>query len=195
MSKKISHTIIGGRTVAGTGGQTLKIGSKGRLYWMDIDEESLFPPTWNGGRGLHGGGAAAPKDRIQYITIASTGDATDFGDIVTGRENLGALSNGSRGVFGGGEYNLTIEYITIASTGNTTDFGDLTGDFATPSYNVSGCCNGTRGIFNGGHQSNSGDVLAYITVASTGNAIAFGALSVDRYYPAAVADSFTIKRT
>ena len=82
-----------------------------------------------------------------------------------------------------------MEYIIIACTGNTTDFGDLTSAFATPSYNVEGCCNGTRGIFNGGHQSNSGDVLAYITVASTGNATAFGALSVDRYYPASLADA------
>ena len=68
---------------------------------------------------------------IDYITIATTGNATDFGDLSTNRYGLSACASSTRGVFGGGTlddvtlYN-TIEYITIASTGNTTDFGDLT---------------------------------------------------------------------
>ena len=132
------------------GGEVLKWdASTGRMVWELQDGESYLPPTWNGGRGVIGGGASSEKDRIQYITIASTGNGIDFGNLVSGRENVGALSNGSRGVFAGGEYDLTMEYITIASTGNTTDFGDLTSAFATPSYNVEGCCNGTRGIFQG----------------------------------------------
>ena len=61
---------------------------------------------------------------------ASTGNATDFGDLSVISLYCGAVSNLTRGVFAGG-YNTswqlvnTMEYITIASTGNSTDFGDI----------------------------------------------------------------------
>ena len=55
MSRKISHSLVSGRAGAGTGGQGLKIGSKGRLYWKDVDEESLIPLVWYGDRGLIAG--------------------------------------------------------------------------------------------------------------------------------------------
>ena len=70
-------------------------------------------------------------DTIDYITIASTGNATDFGNLTAINYRNAACSDGSRGVIGGGaetssnKYN-TIQYVTIASTGNATDFGDLT---------------------------------------------------------------------
>ena len=191
MSKKLSHTLIGGRTIVGTGGQTLKIGSKGRLYWKDVDEESLFPPVWYGGRGLVGGGnsGAGTLASIDYIAIASTGNAADFGDLYTARENKGALSNGSRGVWAGGEYDLTMEYITISTLSDSTDFGDLTGDFASPFYDVKGCCNGTRGLWAAGRYATADNPICYITVASTGDAADFGDLSIDRYSIGACADS------
>ena len=65
---------------------------------------------------------------------------------------MGALSSGSRGVWGGGNLNGTekniMEYITFASLGNVTDFGDLSGD----RRQCSGVSNGTRGCFGGGHK-------------------------------------------
>ena len=66
---------------------------------------------------------------MDYITIASTGNATDFGDIVTARSSIAGVDSDTRGVFGGGgngSLSNVMEYITIATTGNTTDFGDLT---------------------------------------------------------------------
>ena len=74
-----------------------------------------------------------PQTTIDYITMASTGDATDFGDLTQARNNHGAFSSSVRGVFaGGGDVSgvsggkvNTVDYITIASTGNATDFGDL----------------------------------------------------------------------
>jgi len=190
--RKISHSLINGRAGAGTGGQGLKVEwdstNDGELHWLDVDESSLeyVAPTWNGGRGVIGGGPSSPKNRIQYITINTPGNSVDFGDLTLGRENIGALSNGSRGVFAGGEYSNVIEYITISTTGNGTDFGDLT--FGSPSYNVEGSCNGTRGIFQGGHQSAT-NVLDYITVATTGNASFFGTLSSNRYYGGQLGDA------
>ena len=56
-----------------------------------------------GGRGVCGGGQEpSHTDRLQYITIASLGNSTDFGNLVGGGSNLGAFSNGTRGVWMGG---------------------------------------------------------------------------------------------
>ena len=69
---------------------------------------------------------------IDYITIASTGNATDFGDTVTAggmHFTTGTASNKIRGVIGGGSTPAVqdqMDYVTIASTGNGTDFGNLT---------------------------------------------------------------------
>ena len=66
---------------------------------------------------------------IEYFTTATTGNATDFGDLTTARSNPAPLSNSIRGVFATGYASPTmvdvIDYITIASTGNAADFGDV----------------------------------------------------------------------
>ena len=87
------------------------------------------------GRGVMAGGAeslSSPytiSDRMQYITIATTGNATDFGDALVARGGASAASNSIRGLFAGG-YSPSlingIEFITIATTGNGSDFGDMT---------------------------------------------------------------------
>ena len=83
-----------------------------------------------GGRGIFGGwgDASANSNVIDYITIASAGNATDFGDLSVARYDLAGLASSTRGIFGGGyvsTYSNVMDYITIASTGNATDFGDL----------------------------------------------------------------------
>ena len=90
-------------------------------------------------RAISAGGQAAPANQgaisatrtntMDYITIASTGNATDFGDLTVARSSLGATSNNTRGVWAGGRtptIENTIDYVTIASTGDASDFGDLT---------------------------------------------------------------------
>ena len=188
MTRKINNSYELGQSNAPTdGGDMLKTRADGTLVWEGVADTTYVPaPAWCGGRGVIGGGPSSPSNRIQYITIGTPGNSVDFGDLVTGRENIGALSNGSRGVFGGGAYDVTMEYITISTLGNAYDFGDL--NYGSPSYNVEGSCNGTIGIFQGGHQSAT-NVIDYITVATTGNATAFGALSVNRYYPGSLGDS------
>ena len=70
---------------------------------------------------------------IDYVTIASTGNAADFGDLVGAQAEPGcaAASNKTRiNYFGGtdspSENAINVmQYITVATTGNTTDFGDL----------------------------------------------------------------------
>jgi hypothetical protein len=66
---------------------------------------------------------------MDYFTIASTGNATDFGDLTVAVRGGFGMSNSSRGLLAGGnnpsdqQYNAG--YITIASTGNAADYGDL----------------------------------------------------------------------
>ena len=72
--------------------------------------------------------AADELNVMEYITVASTGDATDFGDLSVGRHSLASMSNKTRGLWAGGlsgAYSDVIDYVTIASTGNAVDFGDI----------------------------------------------------------------------
>ena len=72
------------------------------------------------------GGAYPQENRIDYITVASAGNASDFGDLTRSVQQAGALASDTRGLWGGGhvsgESNV-IDYVTIASAGNATDFG------------------------------------------------------------------------
>jgi len=88
----------------------------------------------NGTRGVFSGGAINPANNIntnviQYITIASTGNTTDFGDLTVARRQVASSCNSTRGVYAGGETpsnSNIMDYITIGSTGNAIDYGDLT---------------------------------------------------------------------
>jgi len=82
-------------------------------------------------RGIFFGGYAPSPvsdnvNTIEYITIATTGDATDFGDLTTGGAYGAAVSNSIRGVVStaGGTTNI-MNYVNIQTTGNAQDFGDL----------------------------------------------------------------------
>ena len=98
--------------------------------WFQIH---TFSPNLDGGaRGIIAGGGSYPAEtnRIQFITIPTQGNSTDFGDLTQAREGIGGMSNTTRAVFSqGGNYGSpvydVIDFITISSTGNATDFGDL----------------------------------------------------------------------
>jgi len=68
---------------------------------------------------------------IDYITISTTGDASDFGNLTIAREFLGSCANQTRGTWSGGSTGdgssneNRIDYVTIATTGDAGDFGDL----------------------------------------------------------------------
>jgi hypothetical protein len=82
---------------------------------------------------------------IDYITIASAGNATDFGDLTVGRDYTSACSSTVRGVWGGGNTSTksnVIDYVTIATTGNATNFGDLTAG----RYGLAACSNAHGGL-------------------------------------------------
>lgn len=122
-----------------------------------------------------------PVNTISYITIATTGNATDFGDTTFARGSLAGFSSTTRSVFAGGTDGTRrniIDYVTIATTGNATDFGDLT----QVQSDCAGLSSSTRGIIAGGASSGTTNVIQYVTIASTGNALDFGDLSAGKQY-------------
>ena len=103
-------------------------------------------------RGVIGGGNNAANtalNLIDYITIASEGNAVYFGDLTQSRERPAASSTSIRGIWCGGGNTPTntniIDYITIASTGNAEDFGDTSQ--ATISWDGSSDSHGGLGGF------------------------------------------------
>ena len=96
------------------------------------DEHTYHGSCSSSTRGIiYGGvtsyGPTVTTDIIEYLTIASTGNGTDFGDVRDDGAHAHGTSNGIRGVFAGGvnPYRNSIDYITIATTGNGLDWGDL----------------------------------------------------------------------
>jgi len=134
-------------------------------------------------RGVFAGGqsGSAPNydeyDTIDYITIASAGNAADFGDLTVQRWFVAPGGSPTRGVFGSGVsnpagYSNVIDYITVASTGDATDFGDM---LAATGY-TAGCSSSVRQVFGGGYTPSAINVMQYVTIASTGNSTDFGDL-------------------
>lgn len=118
------------------------------------------------------------RNTIEYVTIASAGNATDFGDMTQAVWLPAACASPTRGMIGGGNTGSTrvnrLEYITIASTGNATDTGDLISD----TDGLASCSSSTRGLWCGG-DINTGTVnkIEYQTIASGGNSSDFGDLT------------------
>ena len=138
-------------------------------------------------RGLIGGGTASNPspsftNSMEFITIATTANATDFGDLNNATRNIGGLSNQTRGLFAGGGDNPAlidvIDFFTIASTGNATDFGNLT----DAKKGMSGVGSPTRGLFAGGYNPSHTDDIDLVTIASAGNATDFGNLTLARAF-------------
>jgi len=137
-------------------------------------------------RGVFGGGSPG-INVIQFATISTLGNAADFGDLISSTRNGASCSNAVRGLFGGGDPGVNvIQYVTIATLGNAIDFGDLT----TVKSRFGACSSPTRGVFGGGYTapapgSASSNIIDYVTIMSTGNAIDFGDLTVGRHQNAA----------
>ena len=139
-------------------------------------------------RGIWGGGGVHPTspnktDRIDFVTIASTGNATDFGNLTVQRRSLAGCGNKTRGLFGGGyrpspntDMVNFVDYITIASAGDANDFGDLT----VARMFLSAAASSTRGLFLSGRTGTGPytyyDTIDYVSIPTLGNAQDFGNL-------------------
>jgi len=153
------------------------------------EEVSVSSPNLDGGaRGLFCGGwrnspSTARSNGIDFITISTTGDATDFGDLTRRQSYHGTCSSRTRGIIAGGNADNSpsasnaIDFITISSTGDAQDFGDL--PLAVNGHH--GLSNNTRGVFCQGSNPSpsfaSKDDISVLTIASTGSAFDGGDLS------------------
>ena len=135
-------------------------------------------------RGVFAGGAPSTSPYggttdMEFITHASRGNGTDFGDCSTSHRGAGCADQ-TRGVFTLGNsspYN-TIDYITLASTGASRDFGDLSNSHRN--IDGSACSSSTRGLFAGSYTPNVAlgrDDINFITISTQGNTTDFGTLS------------------
>ena len=98
---------------------------------------------------LAGGRISAPAftDMIEYLTISTTGNTDDFGNLVSSHGNPnsqnGAASR-TRGIWLSGQlgsspnYSNVVQEINFASQGDAQDFGDCTGNSASNGSNSNG---------------------------------------------------------
>ena len=140
------------------------------------------------GRGIFAGGQVSPGSprvsNIELITIASAGDATDFGDLSEQKNRGASCASSTRGIFANGladpgSNRNTIEFITISATGSAFEFGDISGGDHRR-WGITGFSNNTRGLFAGGYTPVRSTAIDYITISSKGNANFFGELTMPR---------------
>jgi len=180
-SKKLEVYILG----------SVGVGTLPNGIWMEVD--SWSPELQTGGtRGLIAGGRVSLpnfSDVIEYITVDTTGDAIDFGDLANPGGRGSSASSSTRGVFIGGQspspliFNNDVQFVTIASTGDTTDFGT---NLTNGNIGCDGChSTQTRAVFalgqTGPDAADFTNRIEYFEIASTGSSIPdFGDLSAVR---------------
>ena len=195
VSSSTRGVVVGGSvqpTVAGTykmqyynfssSGGTYDFGgvlAGGTTHWMAGFSDGV--------RGVTAGGAG-PTNAMEYITIATNGDANDFGDLTTPCRLPSAAASPTRGIiFSGNNPGLlnNIDYATIVTTGNAQDFGEM---IVTTNTSAS-CASPTRAVTGHGYTTGGGstNVMQYVTIASKGNTTDFG----DLHRQAAAAASFS----
>ena len=105
--------------------------------------------------------------------MASTGNASDFGDFATAGTEC-SLASSTRGIWTYNGGSVDIMYSTISTLGNAQDFGDLN----SGAWTSGGGSSATRGIFAGGYIV---DTIQYITMATLGDAVDFGDMTQARF--------------
>ena len=162
-----------------------------------LDFGDFSSPTYAGGgfdsptRGVFAVGssdAAGYSNAIEYLTMSTLGNTADFGDLLMSGVHTQTYSNAVRGVAHGHyqyptspNHSNVIEFVTIATLGNATDFGDS----LRAGYGCAGSSS-TRGVTGGGYYQNSPtgetggftNIIDYVQIMSTGNAVDFGDLNV-----------------
>ena len=149
-------------------------------------------------RGLHAGGTTPTNlDSIDFVTIANPANATDFGNLTSGKGYTSAASNQTRGLVSGGRGGSpvapldTIDLVTIATAGNASDFGDL----SNSRFGADSLASPTRALIIAGSNSPVSPTTYYasidrVEIATAGDATDFGDLtSGNRIYHACASSS------
>ena len=148
-------------------------------------------------RGLFAGGIAQASSPYggtnitDFVTIATAGNATDFGDLNTVNEQAAPNADTTRvviagGTISGGNSVNNIDFFTIATTGNATDFGDMT---TAHGAGAGGASSSTRGLIAGGVSPDKLNTISFITIQTTGDSQDFGDLTSAKGYPSGMSNS------
>jgi hypothetical protein len=198
--RQVDNTTQSGRGVFGGGipspqYQYINISTLGNSSYFGTSTYSSFARLGagsDGTRGIWAGGYFA-TNIIEYITIASEGNAIDFGDLTEARDSGGCVSSSTRALFAGDVDRVpstagsnVIDYIEIKTLGNALDFGDLAPENGSES---DACSSPTRGFFAGGGFPTATKTIKVVTMSSKGNAIRFGDLTTFRFYAGALSSS------
>lgn len=163
---------------------------------------SASSPTrgvFSAGRSFHSPATIVRVNTIDYVTIATTGNAIDFGDLITSltegfRGNAGNSS--TRAIFcsgddsAGGGGNLPhneLSYITLASKGDALDFGDSID--TTAGSGGSGTSNQIRGVYRPASGGVTDTALETTLITTLGTSTAFGDLNTGRRVYGALSDA------
>ena len=140
-------------------------------------------------RGIIFGGTtpSAAYNNIDVFTMATGGNATKFGELITARKYADTSGNSIRALAAGGSPSTnSIEFVTIATDGNAQDFGDL--HSATNAGKNGVVSSATRGIFSGFYPAQTAR-MDFVTIMSAGNAQDFGDMTATWYYHGGCSDS------
>ena len=170
--------------------------------WLDFGDLTVAALYWSGLSSPTRGFTLVADDpaaqTINMVTMASKGDAVDFGNQSKTGGYQAAAANSVRGLWAGGYATSPridagaskgIEAITMASQGTTQYFGDLAS--ATSQYG-DGSSTSTRAVFCIGKTasgSNFVNTIEYVTIASSGNAADFGDMTFPVSYRGVTSDS------
>ena len=103
---------------------------------------------------------------MEYVTIASTGNGQDFGDLFRAQNYAGGCRQCyERTMWAGNAGNPSsvsniIDYVTISAMGNAQDFGDLT----SARTEIGSCSSATRGVFAGSWSPGKTNIIDYVTI-------------------------------
>ena len=174
-------------TSSGGGGNDFGDLKKGRLKSIDARRGSSAGSN-DSTRGLIAGGNTpgdgGARKSIDFITMASTGDSSDFGELMQERfDSMGGMGNGVRAVFAGG-YSQTspaatffkmIDTVNVQSGGAATKFGEL----SATRGRTTNTSNSIRGLNIGGGPGPAArtNTIEFITLSTEGNAQDFGDLT------------------
>jgi len=136
-------------------------------------------------------GGGSRQEEVDFITIASAGNAADFGNLSRVSDTSNGASNSTRALFNAfNGTTQTIDFFTIATQGNATDFGDFANGNQPASQTVfkdpfAAASNSIKALFAGGITgSGAGEVktnrMEFFTIASAGNGTDFGDLAIER---------------
>ena len=123
-----------------------------------------------------GGYTPTALNTIQFVTIASTGNTQDFGNLTQARQEAAGCANSTRAICAGGGpasgAQSSIDFFTIATLGNAQNFGDL---ITALQSSMGATSSPTRGVISTGTPNTNN--LEYVSISAKGNSFDFGDLT------------------